>query len=211
MGFSVVPVVRARDDGFTMIELMVMVLIFGIVSTSFYAVLFAMNRGSSRARSVAAVSEEARLGFNRMVRDTREGQEITAATPNSFTVRVDFENDAVGPQLLTFEKSGSSILLNGERLMEQVDCIRVSGTCAQPVFRYTSNRLEYDWNADGITTWQELDQSADPSRGVIGIGNNDGVLNVELASISDVTFALRVTNGDTSSRLIAQAQLRNRR
>ena len=201
-----------RDSGFTMTELLVSMLIFSIISASFYALMFTVKSGTKRARDVASVSEEARLGFNRMVRDTREGQELTAASTTSFTVRVDFENDALGPQTLTFSKSGSDIFLNGEKLMGGVDCIKnTTGTCRQSVFRYTSNLLEYDWNKDGITTWQELDVSSDPSHGVVGVGNNDGTLNVELPFVTDVTFALQVTKGGTKSRFVARSQLRNRR
>ena len=186
--------------------------IFALVSSAFYAVMFTVKSGTRRSRNVAVVSEEARLGFNRMVRDTREGQELTAASTNSFTVRVDYENDGLGPQTLTFAKSGNTITLNGEKLMDGVDCIKNgAGACRQSVFRYTSNRLEYDWNKDGITTWQELDISSSSTYGVVGVGNNDGTLNVELPFITDVTFALRVTKGGTNSDFIAQAQLRNRR
>jgi prepilin-type N-terminal cleavage/methylation domain-containing protein len=202
---------RRGDAGLTMTELLVAIGIFAIVSTSFYSVLFAVQRGSEDARRVASVSEEARLGFNRMVRDTREGLELTAASANEFTVRVDFENDDLGPQDLTYKKTGNEIQLNNETLMEGVDCIRQSGSCVQEVFRYTSNRLEFDWNGDGVTSWEELDASAAPSHGVIGVGNNDGELNDELAFVSDVMFALEVSNGDSNGDLIASAQLRNRR
>ncbi len=190
-----------------------MMAVFFIASAGFYGVLFAVQRGTERSRSVAAVSEEARIGFNRMVRDTREGMELQAATPTKFDVRVDFENDESGPQTLTFQKSGSAMLLNGEVLMRGVDCVRGTeeGPCGQDVFRYTSNRLEYDWNRDGITSWQELDESASPSHGVVGIGNNDGLLNAELPFVSDVTFAVEVTDGASAERFIAHAQLRNRR
>jgi prepilin-type N-terminal cleavage/methylation domain-containing protein len=202
---------RRQDAGFTMTELIVAMGVFAVVSTSFYGVLFAVQRGSEDAREVAAVSEEARLGFNRMVRDTREGLELIAAAEQEFTVRVDFENDDLGPQDLTFQKTGDEIQLNNETLMAGIDCIRNGGSCVQDVFRYTSNRLEFDWNGDGITTWQELDESSAPSHGVIGIGNNDGDLDVELPFVTDVMFALQVSNGDSDSELIASAQLRNRR
>ncbi len=203
-----------RDaKGFTLVELMTAMMIFSIVSVAFYSVMFSAVRGSNDAQSIADVSQEARVGFNRMIRETREASAISNASPTSYTISVDYENDALGAQGLTFSKSGDKILLNGELLMEGVDCLRAAsgGGCAQDVFRYTSNRLEYDWNRDGVTTWQELDESAAPSRGVVGVGNNDGLLNVELPFVTDVTFAVSVTTGDASGRLIGHAQLRNRR
>jgi prepilin-type N-terminal cleavage/methylation domain-containing protein len=205
---------RTKDAGVTMIELLVAIGVFSVVSVSFYSVLFAVQRGSENARSVAEVSEEARLGFNRMVRDTREGLELVSASESEYTVRVDFENDNLGPQDLTYRKTGNEVQLNGETLMEGVDCIREGDStapCVQDVFRYTSNRLEFDWNGDGITSWEELDASADPAHGVIGVGNDDDRLNVELPFVTDVMFALQVSNDESDGDLIASAQLRNRR
>lgn len=206
---------RSDESGFTLVELLTVMMIFSIVSVGFYSVMFAVVRGSDDARSVAAVSEEARMGLNRMVRDTREGSELLAASADSFTVRVDFENDGLGPQNLTFSKVGDEIRLDGEELVDGIDCLREddepANPCQQDVFRYSSDRLQYDWNQDGITTWQELDQSASTTYGVVGVGNNDGTLNVELEFLSNVTFALSVSDGDALSRFMAEAQLRNRR
>ena len=206
---------RINESGFTLVELLVTMLIFAVVSVGFYSVMFAVVRGSDDARSVAAVSEEARMGLNRMVRDTREGSELLAASANSFTVRVDFENDGLGPQDLTFTKVGDEIRLNGEELVDGIDCLRVddkpANPCQQDVFHYTSDRLQYDWDMDGVTTWQELDDSASDDHGVVGVGNDDEQLNVELEFLSNVTFAMSVSDGDALSRFIAEAQLRNRR
>lgn len=204
---------KRDESGFTLVEMLVAMAVFATISVGFFSVMFQVSKGSDKARNVAQVSEEARLGFNRMLRDTREGLDLTAASATSFTVQVDFEGDGLGPQNLTFSKSGNTIRLNGELLIAGVDCLRTNptGPCQQDVFRFSSNRLEYDWNGDGITTWQELDDSSHPSHGVVGIGNDDDILNIELASLTDVTFALSVASGDSTSRLIAQAQLRNRR
>ena len=204
---------RTREDGFTMIEMLTAFALLSIVSVSFFGVLLSTQRSSRSSRSSTVVSEETRLGFNRMVRDTREAQEIVAAAPDAFTARVDFENDNLGPQLLEFKRSGSTILLNEEVLMRGVACIPGAGGggCAQDVFTFSSNRLEYDWDSNGVTTWQELDQSASPAHGVVGVGNNDGELNVELSYVTDVMFAVQVSNGSSTSRMIAQTQLRNNR
>ena len=204
---------RHDDRGFTMVEMLTAMAIFAAVSVSFYQVMFSVTRGSDRAQSVAAVSEEVRFGFNRMVRDTREGQELTAALPEEFTVQVDYENDNLGPQLLTFSWNGQDLLLNGEVLMRGVDCIRPAegDPCSQDVFRYTSNELEYDWNRDGVTTWEEIDEASDPSHGIVGVGNNDDQLNVEVPLLTNVVFALSVESGGSEGRLVAEAQLRNTR
>lgn len=205
---------RDRSErGATLVEVIVTMGILATVASSFYMVLFSVTQRSQNARSIAVNSEEGRLGFNRMVRDTREAQDLQSGSPNSYAIKVDFENDGIAPAIQTFSWNGESILLNDEVLMDGVDCIRpaAGSPCSQDPFVYTSNRLEYDWNRDGITTWQELDESAAAAHGVVGVGNDDDQLNVELRFITDITFAVQVTDGEATSRLVAQAQLRNRR
>ena len=53
--------------------------------------------------------------------------------------------------------------------------------------------------------------SAHSSHGVVGIGNDNNILDMELPTVTNVIFALTVSNEGTSSRLIGEAQLRNRR
>jgi hypothetical protein len=170
---------------------------------------------------VTKVSEEARLGFSRMVRDTRQGRALVAATDTSYTVEVDFDGDgAIAVEgtpnsqgdyevlTFTFSKTANTVSLNGEVLMRRVQCVVDSDPCGP--FTYTSNRLEYDWNNNGITTWLELD--AAPTKGVIGVGNGNGVLDSkELPLVSNVTYELKVVERDSSTDYIAEAQLRNLR
>jgi prepilin-type N-terminal cleavage/methylation domain-containing protein len=212
------------EQGFTLVELLVNVLLLAIVSIAFYTTLFAASRAADTSRAVTKVSEEARLGFSRMVRDTRQGRALVAANDTSYTVEVDFDGDGVierpygtvnsqgDYEVLTFSfnQSAETVTLNGEVLMRRVQCTKLSGVCG-PVFEYTSNRLEYDWAPkDGIATWEELDQA--PAHGVIGVGNNNGILDSgELPFISNVSYELTVVEGDASTQYIAEAQLRNLR
>jgi prepilin-type N-terminal cleavage/methylation domain-containing protein len=215
------------DDGFTLVELMVAIAILFIAGTAFYQLLFSVAGGVRTTESVARVTDEARLGFNRMVRDTREGQEIDAvsiANPQSFNVLVDFNADGVitpAPNqnangdyedlTYSYDAGPEQVRLNGELLMSDVECVLLSGVC-RPVFDYASERLEYDWNGDGLTTWQEIDEASSPTHGVIGVGNNNGVLDAgELPFISSVVINLRVVKGDSSADFYARAQLRNNR
>jgi prepilin-type N-terminal cleavage/methylation domain-containing protein len=212
-----------RQDGFTLVELLVGILLLAIVSIGFYTVLFATSRSGDTSRAVTKVSEEARLGFGRMVRDTRQGRGVVAASGTSYTVEVDFDGDSViepsgiqnsqgDYEVLTFSfnEAADTISLNGEILMRRVQCVEVSGVC-KPVFNYASNRLEYDWSPkDGIAAWEELD--AAPVHGVIGVGNNNGMLDsAELPFISNVTYELMVVENESSTEFIAEAQLRNLR
>jgi type II secretory pathway pseudopilin PulG len=211
------------EEGVTLVELLVGILILSVASIAFYTSLFAASRAADTSRAVTKVSEEARLGFSRMVRDTRQGRVLVDASVTSYTVEVDFDGDGVieadGVQnsqgdyevlTFSFNESSGTITLNGEVLMRRVECIDLSGSC-NPVFAYTSNRLEYDWPPrDGVTTWEELDEA--PIHGVIGVGNNNGVLDsAELPFISNVAYELTVVAGEASTSYVAEAQLRNLR
>jgi prepilin-type N-terminal cleavage/methylation domain-containing protein len=214
----------ATEAGFTIVELLVTMVVLSIATVAMYQILFSVAEGTRTTESLARISDEARLGFNRMVRDTREGQEIRSVimtNPSSFTVGVDFdgngvitgapaENAAGDYEELTysFDSGTQQIRLNGELLMSGVGCV---GACSSnPVFDYASTDLRYDWNSDGVTTWQELDDA--PAHGVVGVGNDNDVLDSsELAHVTSVTFRLLVTKGDSSSSFYARAQLRNKR
>lgn len=195
--------VRRDEGGFTLVELLVTLTIFAVASTAFFQLMLGGTRGSNRARQVARVSEEARAGLNRMIRDTREGSNLTEATPSSYTVQVDFNADgnyqnpnAQGDfEVLTFALSGSAITLNGETLIAGVAPI---GT--QPVFQYSSRMLDHDTNpVDGVATLSEIQQAAASTPSV----------GDPLAWITTVSYSFKLTNGDASTDFYGKAELRN--
>lgn len=215
-----------NESGFTLIELLVTVALFSVLAVGFYQVLFSGTAGSQTARSVVTISQEARLGFNRMVRDTREGDTLGCLPPADpcptstlYNVKVDFNGDgsydnpnAEGDyESLTFafDAAAKTITINGETLIGGVEQIP-----GQPVFSYSSHRLEYDWLGDGVTTWEDLD--AAPSHGVIGVGNNNRATTTgpdigELSFISYVSYSFTVSSDDRTSTFYSRAQLRNNR
>jgi prepilin-type N-terminal cleavage/methylation domain-containing protein len=216
--------VAAGEDGFTLVELLVAMFVFSLISVGMYQLLFSASRSSQLSRNVVKTSEEARLGFNRLVRDTREGREIRNPSSTSFNVQIDFNGngtieatpaDPVGSYesiTFTFNESvgglGTITATAGgvtEVLMTGVDCVRKSDNTCNPVFTYRSSRLEYDSNTSGITSTTELDAAS-------GVGNNNGLLDgSELGLIDTVAFALRIEQGTSRETFYAQAQLRNLR
>ena len=214
---------RDAEGGFSLIEVLVAISLFAIISIGFYSVMFAGVGGGNTTRSLVRISGEARAGFNRMVRDTREAERIDAASPTSYNVKVDFNNDGFfhNPNLngdyedltYSYNSADQTIRLNNNVLMSGVT--PVNGV----VFNYTSNILEYDWGSgplgasglpDGVTTWGELDVA--PSKGVTGVGNQNGQLDsAELPFISGVVYSVRVSHDGRSSNFFAEAELRNRR
>ncbi|HEX2058363.1 MAG TPA: type II secretion system protein [Actinomycetota bacterium] len=214
---------RGRDQaGFTIVEVLVSMTIFSVLAASVFGVMVSATRGSETTRRVAGISEQARLGINRMVRDTREGSAIdsVSADLNTFEVHVDFDgNNVITPLPATnamgdleeltysYDQNTKTLRLNGEILVRGVECARDElGNCL-PAFSFESNRLEFDTDKNGVTTWQELDQA--PT--TYGVGNGDGQLNWELPLISNVSFALRVQDGTAQRDFYAEAQLRNQR
>ena len=155
------------------------------------------------------------MGFGRMVRDAREGDVLTNATPTSFTVKVNFDGDSLyetpnqngDDEILTYayDPAASTITVNGNVLMKGVSPIP-----GKDLFSYSSNNLEYDWGNDGTTTWEDLDSAA--SYGVIGVGSNpaNNALDAEIPHLTSVHFAVRVSDSGTSSDFTSTSQMRNR-
>ena len=216
-----------HEAGYTLIEVLVAMFIFATMSVGLYGVMFSATRGSKTAQNVVNVSEEARLGFNRMVRDTREADKVISPSATAFTVQSDFDADGVIQQTpsdvsgsyesltFTFNPSGTNgtISVSGggssEVLMRGVS----KASATQDIFAYTSSKLEYEnvnsacgftTAIDGRATAMELDQSS--------IGNKNCVLDgAEVNVVDGVNFSLRVTIGTSATPYFAEAQLRNLR
>ena len=209
---------KAIDDasGFTLTELLVAMALFSVLSVGFYQVMFSGVRGGDTTRDVVEVSAEARLGLNRMIRETREADSLACpvsgpcATSSTYTINIDFNGDgqySTGDyEVVNFSHDPAddslTISAGSESAALSQGIFAIPG---QDVFSYSSTRLEYDANRDGITTWQELDSTA-------GVGNGNGELDSpEVAYINVVTFALRVVSATRSADFYSEAQLRNRR
>lgn len=207
---------RMRDEsGVTLIEVLVSITLFAIVTVGFYQVLFSGATGADTAQRLATIAEEARLGFNRMIRDTREASVLEAPTTTGYRIKIDFNQDGEyeNPNSLgdyedltfTYDAAAEEIRLNGETLISGVEPIP-----GKPIFNYASNFLEYDWNGDGVTSWEEVDEAV--THGVTGVGNNnDSIDGTEDRLISSVSFAFQVSVEDRSSQFYSEAQIRNRR
>ena len=210
------------ETGFTLVEILIAVLLFGIISVGFYQVMISSVRGSETSETVAEISQQARTGYNRMIRDAREADVLDAASPTSFTIWVDYDGDGTRDYTsyeyirYTFNETAGTITLaaldasstttSSATLVSGVE--KVDPTI--DVFSFSSNRLEYDYNpADGVTTWEEIDT---PPTGVVGVGDRDGTLDAaELTFLSDIKIRFTVQVDDRETEFYGQAQLRNRR
>lgn len=224
---------RAPEAGYSLLELLVALSIFSALAAGFYTTMSSAARSSDATRNNVTISAEARLGFNRMVRDVREAGWITlgsadvAATQTSFTVKVDFNGDGVytnpaGPTpdplasyedvTYAYDAVAKRITLTAgsttETLMDRVEPIP-----GQTMFNFTSNRLEYDWDEDGVTTLVELTNAACTPHNTTALDSscNQTLSQGELANITSVAFAVRITGSGKPTDYYTEAQLRNRR
>jgi hypothetical protein len=176
------------------------------------------SRTADTTRSVSKISQEARTAFDRMVRDVREADLMSAASSagTSFTIKVNYNGDgfyqnpnaAGDSEILTFayDAAAKTITLNGEVLMGGVQQIP-----SKPLFSFTDDVLDYDWDNNGQTTWLEVDQASCAAHGVTGVGNCNSTLDAgEFPFLTTVTFAIRGQDGSRQSDFYATAQMRNR-
>lgn len=222
------------EDGYSMVEVLISLLIFSVVSIGFTSVMMSSARSTDVTRRNVRLSEEARLGLNRIARDVREAGWIalpgnvadTAYT--SFTVRTDYDGNgayanSTGPngtaesnyEVITYayDAAAKRITATADGFPTETLIKGVEPTTS-PVFSFTSNRLEYDWNSDGVSTMLEVSQNACAQGGynlTLDTACNNTLTDKELAYLTNFALAVNVTSGTSKSEFFAEAQLRNRR
>lgn len=215
---------NADDSGFTLVELAVSMIIMGIVASALSTTMLGSRQTAETVRQVNNLNEEARLAVNRIARELRQASEVTAVgSPDptkGVTFGVDFNGNgiidttAADPERLTYTYDATSrrILLSaadttGTTVTQPI----LSGEVSEFALSFRSSRYQYDCNADGVTTWQELDAgcpSASPA--VPPLGNADGVLNAgELPYIDSVVLDFSVLDGARKQDYRTQVDMRN--
>lgn len=224
-----------RDEyGYSLVEVLVSLFIFSIISVGFIGVMMSGARSTDVTRRNVRLSEEARLGLNRIVRDVREAGWIAlpgnqaAAAYTSFTVKTDYDGNgayanSAGPAgtaesnyevvTYTYDSATKSITVTADGFPAETLIKGVEPIGATPVFSFTSNRLEFDGNQDGVTTMTEI---SDPCSWGGTSTNLDSACNTtltdkELAYLTNFSLSTKVINETASSEYFAEAQLRNRR
>jgi prepilin-type N-terminal cleavage/methylation domain-containing protein len=232
---------RTRADaGFTLVELLVAITLFAMVSGVLMTTLTSTSKAVTVSKSTNGINEEARLTLNRIARELREARTVTAVgftpcggsgqvacptgTTGSVATSLTFDDDfngngaidggATDPETLTYcyDVANKRILLT-PHLPASTDC---ADPDALPVLTtdvesftldFRSSLYQYDANADGVTTWQELDNAVLTA----GVGNRNGTLDpFELRNIDSVSVSITVFKGQRRQTYRTQVNLRNR-
>jgi prepilin-type N-terminal cleavage/methylation domain-containing protein len=208
-----------QDAGFTLVELMVAIGIFLLLTTMVLSSVVSISKASTDVRQFTNINEQARIAVERLTRELRQAQEIRAVIlpaavggDTSLTFGVDFNgNGAVDdvvadPEVLTYRYDAAhqrlTLTANDETgtaitrpiLSEEVSAFSLD---------FRSSLWQYDSNGDGVTDWTELDAAS-------GVGNNNHVLDApELAKLDLVVITLSVLEGTHRQTYQTQVSLRN--
>jgi prepilin-type N-terminal cleavage/methylation domain-containing protein len=222
-----------RDAGFTLIEMLVGLILVALIGTMLFGAVLATQHAAESSRQVNDLNGEARLVLNRMSRELREAQRITAVTnPDgpghtatgdvSVTFEVDFngngsiEPTAADPEVLTYyyDHDAHQLQLRAAGASLPVLAANVS----QFNLDFTSRRYIYDGTTDGaggvcgtvsatkdgVVEWSEVDGNSARLD-----GNCNGVLDQELNVVDSAKIDLRVLNGPKQQQYVTQVDLRN--
>ena len=95
---------RRGDDGFTLVEMLVVLVMLGLLGTLMLSVVVSSNRSAKNAQQQTNINEEARLAINRMARELRQATGVTAVlnpdgstfsdtAVTALTFKADFDGD----------------------------------------------------------------------------------------------------------------------
>jgi prepilin-type N-terminal cleavage/methylation domain-containing protein len=227
------------DAGFSLVELLVALTLFGVLGGTLMATVVATKASVAASRETHDLNEEARLAINRMSRELRQATEITAVSAPttinsvaresgevSVTFTVDFNGNgvidasAVDPEVLTYKWDGSQVLLiandtSGSPVIAPV----LSGKVSDFSLDYFSSDYRRDCSpVDGMTNWRELDAylTTKNASGVCdarpAAGHTVGAIDTsELTDIDSVTISFTVLEGTRRQAYRTQVDLRNAR
>ena len=215
--------VDGGDDGFTLVELLVSIGIFALLSTVVLSGLMSTAKTVNDVRSIANLTEEARVATERMTRELRQASVILDAhLPasetdfTSVTFGVDFNGDhilnanAVDPEIVTYRfnpASGQLTFTANNPSGTSVTRPILAANVTSFVLEFRSSLWEHDTTGpdlhpDGVTDWTEIDASA--------IGNGNSIFDDgEFARIDSVGVTLQLLDGSRTQTYTTQVDLRN--
>ncbi|MHB1390237.1 MAG: PilW family protein [Thermoleophilia bacterium] len=183
----------AGSEGFTLVEMLVSMLILSVVMSAIFAFLWSASSYWQAGQATADVTENARLGLNRMTRELKQASQITSATTTEIVFKVNYGN---GVETVSYGfKPGN----NGNpgiiwRNSDQSTQMTLMENVKSAQFAYYGNDYRCDSNFDGEITYSGL-QSCSGSP-------NDKIVRV------DITLTMKSGN-HPDANFVGQAWLRN--
>ena len=120
---------RARpDEGWTFVELLVVLGVSLLLAGSFYTMFLASGSASATGLTAIEVSENARIGMDRMIRELRNARQATVSIPASGEVTFQVPGNvnsiryalggATGTQLIRTENGASTVFCNNVQSLQ---------------------------------------------------------------------------------------------
>lgn len=210
-----------RDQGLSLVEVLVAMGLFGVLGTLLLGLALSTSKVTEDTRNLAGVTEQSRLAMERMTRELRQAQCLrsvalpaTAGGATAVTFWTDFDgegdqdNNAADPEVMSYRWNPTTSQLtltandaSGNAITRPVLAVNVTSF----VVGLRSSKWQYDADANGITTWQELDF-------VGAVGDGDGSANDydELDHIDLVDLVMTVSAEGHAQTYRTQVELRNR-
>jgi len=109
-----------NKDGFTLIELMVVVVILGLMTLGAVTFFGGGMRSWISGQFQLAAQRDTRIALDRMVKEIREGDSIDDDNSDSDTIRVEY--NVLEKAIVTYDwnPSGSSLTRNGGPFLDNV-------------------------------------------------------------------------------------------
>lgn len=212
------PVEHTAEHGFTLVEMLVAISLFLLLSTALLTMTLSVERAVTASQQFTNMNEQARVATERLSREMRQASEVRSVVipavrggDAAVTFGVDFngnnivEDSVQDPEVITYRYDSTNerltLTANDEDGVAHTRPI-LSDEVTAFEFEFRSSLWQYDTNGDGITTWQELDASA--------IGNRNNVLDsAELRHIDLIAFTLTVMDGPHKQTYQSLVGLRN--
>lgn len=210
-----------RDRGFSLVEVLVGLGLFGLLSTLLLGLALSTGRLEKDTRTLSGVNEESRLAMERFGRELRQANAVlsfsgstSGTNPVALTFWTDFNGNGTqdlsvtDPEVLTYRWQPSTKRLtltandaDGTAVTAPVLAANVSAFALD----LYSSRWEYDTSADGRTRWTEIDAAGPP------VGDRDGQADAsELELVDLVQVSMTVLDGRHRKTYTSEINLRNR-
>ena len=210
---------RRPDAGFTLVELLVAMGLFGILASILLGLAISSSGVADDTRQLATVGDESRLGMERMTRELREAAKLADVVlptgagngPTRFTLWADFDGNgcinpgAADPEEVTYIWNPSTRYLTLSAVIDGVANSKrlLATTVSSFSLRLSSSSWQYDADQNGTTTWQEIDASS------IGDRNPGNFTSAELERIDLVGLSITATDGSHDVEFATDVDLRN--